>query len=140
LLILPKNREFEIIVRPRDSPENTIECPSPSHAPRPFEALHQRNYRRRDFSIVDGCQPFSSEARFSLESAVHEIHAYSAKHPLLSFEFLLNERSAEDGFYRRDMRIRMPLDRAILHDIGGLPILCPAIVLLFQSQELQAKG
>jgi len=32
------------------------------------------------------------------------------------------------------MRIRMPLDRAILHDIGGLPILCPAIVLLFKAK------
>jgi hypothetical protein len=55
------------------------------------------------------------------------------------FEFLLNERSAEDWVYRRDLRIRMPLERAIVRGSGGLPILCPAIVLLFKAKNPRPK-
>ena len=88
--------------------------------------------------VVEG-RRLTWSADEELKLPIHEIHAYSTKHPLLSFEFLLNERSAEDWVYRRDMRIRMPLDRAILRDIGGLPILCPAIVLLFKAKNCRPK-
>jgi hypothetical protein len=70
---------------------------------------------------------------------IHEVHAQSPHDSALSLEFLLNERTAEEWVYRRDARIRMPLKSAIVRDTGELPVLCPAIVLLFKSKNRRAK-
>jgi len=74
-----------------------------------------------------------------LKLPIHEIHAHSIKDQQLSLEFLLNERIADDWSFRRDMRIRMPLKQAIMFAKGNLPILCPAIVLLFKAKNTRPK-
>jgi hypothetical protein len=74
-----------------------------------------------------------------LTLSIHEIHAQSTKDPDLSLEFLLNERIGEDWTYRRDPCVRLSLSRAIVRGIGGLPLLCPAIVLLFKAKNPRPK-
>src|SRR2546421_1062438 len=88
--------------------------------------------------VVDG-RKMGWPADEELKHPIHEIHAHSAKHPLLSLEFLLNERIADDWVFRRDRRIRMPLKDAIILAKENLPILCPAIVLLFKAKNTKPK-
>src|SRR2546422_1817142 len=97
------------------------------------QQLLRRHLRDWTFQKVVEGRRLTWSADEELKLPIHEIHAHSTKNPRLLFEFLLNERSAEDWVYRRDTRIRMPLERAIVRDSGGLPILCPAIVLLFKA-------
>ena len=88
--------------------------------------------------IVDGrLNAWSADE--ALKIPVHEIHAHSIKNPRLSLEFLLNERSVDEWLYRRDGRVRMPLEQAILRGMHGLPVLCPAIVLLFKAKSRSPK-
>jgi len=88
--------------------------------------------------VVEG-RHLAWSADEGLKLPIHEIHAHLTKDPRLSFEFLLNERTADDWVYRREGRIRMPLERAIVRHVSGLPILCPAIVLLFKAKNHRPK-
>jgi len=88
--------------------------------------------------VVDG-RKIVWPADEELKLPIHEIHAYSTKDSQLSLEFLLNERIANDWVFRRDMRIRMPLKDAIILAKENLPILCPAIVLLFKAKNTKPK-
>jgi len=99
----------------------------------------RRHLREWTFQKVVEGRRLTWSADEELKLPIHEIHAHSTKDPRLLFEFLLNERSAEDWVYRRDTRIRMPLERAIVRDSSGLPILCPAIVLLFKAKNPRPK-
>lgn len=64
---------------------------------------------------------------------VHEIHARSPDGARL--EFLLNDHDAEEWIFRRDPAVRCPLREAIVRSAAGVPILCPAIVLLYKSKS-----
>jgi hypothetical protein len=70
---------------------------------------------------------------------VHEIHARSSEGPPRRIEFLLNERDGADWVFRRDPRVRLPLDRWIVRAGAGVPVLCPAIVLLFKAKAPRPK-
>ncbi len=74
-----------------------------------------------------------------LELPVHEIHGRSKSDPRLALEFLLNERTKANWVFRRNKRVTMPIDRAIVRGALGYPILCPAIVLLFKAKAPRAK-
>jgi hypothetical protein len=66
---------------------------------------------------------------------VHEVHA-SSPGGERSLEFLLNERSGGEWVFRRNPAVRCPADRAVVH--SGLPLLCPAIVLLYKAKHTRA--
>lgn len=55
------------------------------------------------------------------------------------FEVLMQERAGEDWWYRRDPRVRMLAEQAMLLAPTGLPVLNPAIALLFKSKKPQPK-
>lgn len=67
----------------------------------------------------------------SLRLPVHEVHATRVG---LRLEFLLNEREGETWLYRRDARVRLPVERLILRAEPGLPVLCPEVVLLYKAK------
>lgn len=73
----------------------------------------------------------------TLELPIHEIHVRRNERQL---EFLLNESDNRDWIFRRDARIRMPLERfgGLVRD--GLPVLPPEVVLLYKSNRLDAKN
>jgi len=79
------------------------------------------------------------EADEQLSLPIHEIHAHTDKAPPLAIEFLLNERFADDWAFRRDLRVRLPLEQAVRQGDGGLPILNPAIVLLYKAKSRNTK-
>src|SRR5919107_870355 len=49
-----------------------------------------------------------------LELPVHEIHCFNESAEPARLEVLLNERDGREWVYRRDARIRRPLDRCVL--------------------------
>jgi hypothetical protein len=63
---------------------------------------------------------------------VHEIHARSPDGARL--EFLLNDHDGAEWIYRRHPAVRCPLRELIVRSGAGIPILCPAIVLLYKSK------
>jgi hypothetical protein len=63
---------------------------------------------------------------------VHEIHARSPDGAAL--EFLLNDHDDTRWIYRRDPAVRCPLGEFIVRSVAGVPILCPAVVLLYKSK------
>lgn len=71
----------------------------------------------------------------SLQPPVHEVHATRVG---LRMELLLNEREGDTWVYRRDARVRMPVERLILRAEPGLPVLCPEVVLLYKAKAPRA--
>ena len=71
----------------------------------------------------------------SLDPPVHEIHTRPPQRDLTDMEFLLNETGGQDWIYRRDPRVRLPLEKAILRGEHGIPYLAPEIVLLYKAKH-----
>ena len=69
-----------------------------------------------------------------LHPPIHEVHARSGDQPSVNLEFLLNERTADRWVFRRNPEVSCPLDRVILQSGAGLPVLCPAVVLLYKAK------
>jgi hypothetical protein len=88
--------------------------------------------------VVDG-RRVAWPASERLALPVHEIHGHSTGESRRAIEFLLNERDGDDWVYRRDARVRLPMNRWILLAPGGVPVLCPAIVLLFKAKAPRPK-
>ena len=57
----------------------------------------------------------------------------------LSAKILLNECSNDDFVFRRDSRIRLPIERAFCATRSGIPILAPEIVLLYKSKRAHTE-
>lgn len=72
-----------------------------------------------------------------LDPPVHEVHAL-APGGGRSLEFLLNERSGGEWVFRRNPAVRCPADRVVVYSGSGLPLLCPAIVLLYKAKHTRA--
>jgi len=72
-----------------------------------------------------------------LDLPLHEVHA-SAPGGQRSLEFLLNDHSGGEWVFRRNPAVRCPADRAIVYSGAGLPLLCPAIVLLYKAKHTRA--
>jgi hypothetical protein len=119
------------VTRPHDDVELAIF--------REDQTLLHRHFPRLVFQKVVQGQLMDWPPDEQLSLPIHEIHARSVEEPSFSLEFLLNERIDDDWVFRRDHRIRLPLDRAIILTKTGLPILCPAIVLLFKAKNPQPK-
>ena len=74
-----------------------------------------------------------------LKPPVHELHT-TPPAVLAELEILLNESAGPDWVYRRDHRIRLPLDQAVLVDPQtNLPYLAPEIVLLYKAKHLRPQ-
>lgn len=73
-----------------------------------------------------------------LASPVHEIHVQSPDDPNLTLEFLLNERIGQQWAFRRDPQVRCPAREVIVASAAGLPVLCPAVVLLYKAKHVRA--
>ncbi len=70
-----------------------------------------------------------------LSSPVHEIHAQSSDDPALTLEFLLNERVGDQWIFRRNPALRCPMRHVVIGSAAGLPVLCPAVVLLYKAKQ-----
>ncbi len=66
-----------------------------------------------------------------LEKPDHEIHARGPGEERL--EVLLNEREGEDWVFRKNLAVRLPVDKAVLGTGPGAPMLAPEIVLLYKA-------
>ena len=83
-------------------------------------------------AIAGRLADWSADERLSLP--VHEIHATSPGGSR-SLEFLLNERDGGEWVFRRNAAVRCPADRVIVQSTAGLPVLCPAVVLLYKAKN-----
>lgn len=98
-----------------------------------WNGLHPRAAEYVDHGVVRAWQPDTW-----LDLPTHEVHVTTAGGHRL--EFLLNEHDAAvgDWVYRRDQRVRRPLDRAFRR-ARGIPYLAPEIVLLYKSKSPRAR-
>ncbi len=65
----------------------------------------------------------------------HEIWCRIHSGPLQRIEVLLNEHEANAFVFRRDFRIRTPIDRTFVRSSNGIRVLAPEIVLLYKSKR-----
>lgn len=80
---------------------------------------------------------WSAEEWLSLP--VHEVHIQSSDEPPQVMEFLLNERDEEQWIFRRNPAVTLPIDRLIRAGKGDIPILAPAVVLLYKAKNPRPK-
>ena len=92
-----------------------------------------------DFSKVSSGKRIPWRPNDTLRLPIHELHGQSRENPSLKMEFLLNERMGDDWVFRRRQMIRLPLSRAICATSVGVPVLNPAIVLLYKSKSPRPK-
>ncbi len=77
--------------------------------------------------------PWKDTNRQMLMLPVHQLHATDrAGRP---FEFLLNESDGIDWIYRRNFDVRLNLSKWTTRGFKGVPVLSPAIVLLYKSKQ-----
>jgi hypothetical protein len=67
------------------------------------------------------------------------IHELYVQYDDLEIEILLNEREEPNWVYRRNEKIRLVEEKAILHSEEGIPYLCPEIVLLYKTKDMREK-
>ena len=79
-----------------------------------------------------GRVPWGSAKSDWLELPVHELHACSTTGQ--SLEFLLQERDGGDWVFRRDPRIRLPVEKLALTDESGLSFMAAEVVLLYKAK------
>ena len=75
-------------------------------------------------------------AKEYLRLPIHEIYI---EYDDLEMEVLLNERDEENWIYRRNDKIKLNEQSAILHTKNGIPYLCPEIVLLYKTKKMREK-
>lgn len=74
-----------------------------------------------------------------LELPIHEAWARRRGDPRWRLELLLNECRDGKWLYRRDVRIKRPLEHVGLTTAAGLPVLAPEIVLLYKARHAEPK-
>lgn len=67
----------------------------------------------------------------------HEIHAHGPDGAAL--ELLLNDHDDDAWIYRRDAAVRCPLPALVVPAAAGIPVLCPAVVLLYKAKAPRPK-
>ncbi len=83
--------------------------------------------------VEDGrLSPWAAGER--IEPPVHEIHAMRSAREPAALEILLNERRGDRWVYRRNAAVSLPVARLILAGAGGVPVLCPEVVLLYKCK------
>jgi hypothetical protein len=78
-----------------------------------------------------GLQRLAPGYRQLLMLPVETLHATDSRGRRV--DFLLNESDSLDWIYRRDARVRWPLDQWTLPGAFGVPVLAPQITLLYKS-------
>lgn len=71
-----------------------------------------------------------------IDPPLHEIHATAPDGTAL--EFLLNDHDVDEWIYRRHPAVRCPLPSVIVPTRAGIPVLCPAVVLLYKARAPRA--
>jgi hypothetical protein len=79
-------------------------------------------------------QPWLAHTR--LELPAHNAHGQNGEQTM---EVLMIEREGDRWWYRRNPQVRMPASEAMLITSAGLPVLNPAIALLFKSKRVEDK-
>ena len=74
-----------------------------------------------------------------LELPIHGIWARRRDGEAWFCEFLLNESEGDEWVYRRDPRVRLPLERMGVPTGSRLPLLAPEVVLLYKAKETRDK-
>ncbi|WP_446220323.1 hypothetical protein [Micromonospora sp. IBHARD004] len=90
-----------------------------------------------DFHVVgDGrAVPPSPEAL----RAHHQTWAWQRGPAVWRFDVFREPHDGGTWICRRDARIRRPYAELIRHDPGGIPYLCPEVVLLFKAKAVRDK-
>ena len=71
-------------------------------------------------------------------SQADQVHCYKEGTPFDFLDILFSERDGSQWVWRRDQRIKMPIEEVGLNSFSGIPYLNPAIALLFKS-KVQGK-
>jgi aminoglycoside-2''-adenylyltransferase len=93
------------------------------------------SFRGWSFECVRNGRLYPWLKREALAAPVHEIWGRSEGEPPQRLEVLLNERTTDAFIFRRDPRIKMPIERAFFKSKSGIPILAPEIVMLYKSKR-----
>ena len=102
-----------------------------------FESLGHHGWTLEQ-AIKGTLQPFQEDEFGTLP--VHTIWCRHASfHPDL-LALLLSESNEDPFLFRRDRSIQCPLAEALVISSFGLPLLAPAIVLLYKSNEPSSVG
>jgi hypothetical protein len=98
------------------------------------QLILQDYFASRGWSIeyVDNGQLVSWPIGERLVLPVHEIWCRENKSRI---EVLLNECEDDAFVFRRDSRIRAPVERTFIRSNSGIPVLAPEIVLLYKSKR-----
>jgi hypothetical protein len=70
-----------------------------------------------------------------LPVGIHDIWARPSPDAAWQVQFMLNEADGDDWVYRRDPRVRRPLDQVIRRSADGIPYMAPEVQLLFKSRS-----
>ena len=73
------------------------------------------------------------------ETEVHSLWCRRSSESLWELEILLDESKGSTWTYRRDQRVRRALDSIVQRSPDGLPILAPAVQLLYKSKAAREK-
>jgi hypothetical protein len=101
------------------------------------QAALRRHLTGWAFQKVEGGRVSDWSEADRLLPPVHEVHARRVGTPPARLEFLLNEREGEQWVYRRHRDVRCPAGGLFLTSEAGLPVLCPAVVLLYKAKALR---
>ena len=71
-----------------------------------------------------------------LQLPIHELYSRCDG---LEIEILLNERENEQWIYRRNNKVRLDIEKAILFNVDKIPFLSPEIVILYKSKDIREK-
>jgi hypothetical protein len=92
-----------------------------------------------DLHVVDDgtLYPWAPEDRIELPR--HQLWARRTAREPWSLEILFEHHDDESWIFRRDARIRMPLDSLGRSASDGLPIMAPEVQLLFKAKDARAR-
>lgn len=99
----------------------------------------RRHFHRWSFAKVSWGVVAAWPAEEWLDPPVHELHASPFAGGPATMEFLLNERIGDRWVFRRNAAVSCPADRAIVRTPAGIPLLCPAVVLLYKAKQRTAR-
>lgn len=74
-----------------------------------------------------------------LPAGVHDIWCRPGADEPWRLQFMLADTDGEDWVFRRDPRVRLPLERLGRLSDGGVPYLAPEVQLLYKSKSRRAK-
>nr|WP_239078247.1 amino acid transporter [Streptomyces sp. SID9124] len=74
-----------------------------------------------------------------LPAGVHDIWCRPGADEPWRLQFMLDDTDGEDWVFRRDPRVRLPLERLGRVSGGGVPYLAPEVQLLYKSKSRRPK-